>query len=155
MGSGTARLGEIQPWARRDLGEVGWKFFIWTQICRDELKALDWGWMRVCNQDGQRLWGEWTDKAKKISLDFGNDWKLGHLLDGLQSTNGISGNKELRELFQSLWDRRCFVVWTSVIIVPTSIEDISEDEFPRRFRGLVPIFYKADSRAEARNEIPI
>ena len=48
--------------------------------------------IRVCNQDGRRLWGgKWIDKEKRISLEFGNDWKLGHLLDGLQRTKGISG----------------------------------------------------------------
>ena len=68
MGSGPAQLGEIPPWARRDPGEVGWKFSIWTQFCRAELKARDWGRMRVCNQDGRHLW-KWIDKEKRILLE--------------------------------------------------------------------------------------
>ena len=44
-------------------------------------------------------------------MEFGNDWKLGHLLDGLQSTNGISGAsfrptqyKELRKELAKVYE---------------------------------------------------
>ena len=112
--SGPARLGEIPPWARRDPGEVGWKFAIWTQLkartfVRRELK--------------------WIDKENRISLEFENDWKHGHLLDGLQSTNGISGawfrwgpaqHKELRKELAKLYEIRDVSLFEpcSVIIIP-------------------------------------
>ena len=34
MRTEPARIGEIPPWAKWDLSEVGWKFPVWTYICQ-------------------------------------------------------------------------------------------------------------------------